>query len=77
MAADNLSIKEPEYMFYQVTVELEIDSEKGGTKTVKEIHLVDAVNPTDVEHKVSQMMDGTMADWKISSMSISKICSVY
>ena len=53
MATDNLSIKEPEYRFYQVTVEIE------------------------VEHKVSQMMDGTMADWKISSMSISKICSVY
>lgn len=75
--ADNLNIREPEHRFYQVTVDVEVDNEKGGTKTLKEIHLVDAVSPTDVELKVSQMMEGTMYEWKISSMSISKICYVY
>ena len=54
-----------------------MDDEKGGTKTVKETHLVDAVNPTDVEKKVTEVMSGTMYDWRISSMSISKIGIVY
>lgn len=34
--AEELSIKEPQYTFYQVTVEIEMDTEKGGTKKVKE-----------------------------------------
>lgn len=54
-----------------------MDNEKGGTKKVKETHLVDAVNPTDVEKKVAEVMDGTMYDWRISSMTISKIGIVY
>ena len=75
--AEELSIKEPQYTFYRVTVEVEMDDEKGGTKTVKETHLVDAVNPTDVEKKVTEVMSGTMYDWRISRMSISKIGIVY
>jgi hypothetical protein len=75
--AEELSIKEPQYTFYQVTVEIEMDTEKGGTKKVKETHLVDAVNPTEVEKKVAEVMDGTMYDWRISSMTISKIGVVY
>lgn len=74
---EELNIREPKSTFYQVAVEIEVENEKGGTKKVKENHLVDAVSPTDVETKVSQMMNGTMYDWRILSMSISKIGIVY
>lgn len=71
-----LNIKEPEHKFYSVVVE--VDTQEGEkVKKMKENHLVDGVNPTDVETKVAQMMDGTMWEWRIVSMSISKISVVY
>lgn len=74
---DELNVKEPQQTFYQVVVEIDTENEKGGVKKLKETHLVDAASPTDVEIKVTQMMDGTMYDWRILSMSISKISVVY
>jgi hypothetical protein len=47
------------------------------TKTVKEIHLIDAVNPTDCEKKLAEAMAGTMYEWKPISVVQSKIQFVY
>lgn len=74
--AEELNERVPDNMFFQVTVEVDTETEKG-IKKVKEIHLVDAVSPADVDAKVAQMMEGTMFSWRISSLSISKISVVY
>ncbi len=63
--------------FYVVTVVVETEDEKGKIKKVKETHLVDAKDPTDVQKKVISMMDGTMFDWDIQSIQLSKISVVY
>ena len=63
--------------FYVVTVVVETEDEKGKIKIVKETHLVDAKDPTDVPRKVISMMDGTMFDWDIQSIQLSKISVVY
>lgn len=73
---EELNERVPDNMFFQVTVEVDTETEKG-IKKVKEIHLVDAVSPADVDAKVAQMMEGTMFAWRISSLSISKISIVY
>ena len=74
---EELNVREPNNMFYMVSVEIEMENEKGGTKKMKEHHLVDAVSPSDVETKVAHVMDGTMFEWRITNMSISKINIVY
>lgn len=64
--------------FYQVVVVVNTeDMETGKAKKVKEIHLVDAVSPTEVETKVTKEMEGTMWEWEIISMTKSKINVVY
>jgi len=53
MEKEELEVLEPQHGFYQVVVEVATeDSETGKVKKVKEVHLVDGVNPTDVESKV-------------------------
>lgn len=63
--------------FYQATVVVETEDEKGKIKKVKETHLVDAKDPQDVQQKVVEMMSGTMFDWDIQSIQLSKISVVY
>lgn len=77
MEKEERTAMEPEFNFYQVVIEKADEDENGKLKKVKEVHLVDGVNCTDVEKKVSEEMDGTLSDWKIVSMQQSKICVVY
>lgn len=63
--------------FYVVTVVVETEDEKGRIKKTRENHLVDAKDPTDVQAKVLEMMKGTMFDWDIASIQLSKISVVY
>jgi len=73
-----IEVIEPQYGFWEVCVEIATeDSETGKIKKVKEIHLVDGVNCSDVEAKVAQEMEGTMWEWKICSAKCSKINCVY
>ena len=68
----------PQYGFFSVTVEiLEDDPETGKIKKVKEEHLVDGRNCTEVEHKVKKDMEGVASDWKIVKCQTSKISVVY
>lgn len=65
-------------VFYSVTVEIqEEDMDTGKIKKVKEEHLVDGSNVTEVEKKVKDQMDGTMSEWKIVKCQTSKISVVY
>ena len=70
--------KTPDNKFYQVNVVVMTeDMETGKVKKTKEIHMIDAVSPTDVETKVAAEMDGTMWEWYIDSMKVSKVNAVY
>ena len=69
---------EPQYGFWEVCVLVnEEDSETGKVKKVKEVHLVDARDPQEVQTKVLEEMKGTMWDWNIESCKKSKINYVY
>ena len=68
----------PQYGFLIGTVEiLEDDPETGKIKKVKEEHLVDGRNCTEVENKVKKEMEGVASDWKIVKCQTSKISVVY
>ena len=70
-------VLEPQYGFFEVTIVTEQEDDNGKVKKVKEVHLVDAVNVTDVEKKVADEMKGTMWDWKIAQVRQSKISLCY
>ena len=54
---------QPEFEFYSVTVQIDQeDPETGKLKKIKEDHLVDGRNVTEVEKKVKDWMEGTMYD---------------
>lgn len=77
MAEENVTLT-PQYEFYSVTVEIqEEDPETAKIKKVKEEHLVDGRNCTEVENKVKSYMEGTMSEWKITKCQVSKIGVVY
>ena len=63
--------------FYTATVQIETEDEKGKIKKTKEQHLVDAKDPSDARMKIIEMMSGTMFDWDITSIQLSKISCVY
>lgn len=63
--------------FFTVTIQIESENEKGKVKKIKEVHLVEGVSPSDVETKVAKEMEGTMFDWEIVKIEISKITIVY
>ena len=46
-------------------------------KKKKEIHLVDAVDLTDVQRKVTDAMANEMYEWSIKKTVVSDICTVY
>lgn len=78
MSQEEITSMQPEFEFYSVTVQIDQeDPETGKPKKVKEEHLVDGRNVTEVEKKVKDWMNGTMYDWKIIKCSTSKCIAVY
>lgn len=76
--SNEMEVLEPQHGFYQVVIEIATeDSETGKVKKVKEVHLVDGASVGDCEGKVAQEMKGTMWEWKIVSVTTSKISVVY
>lgn len=71
-------VLEAQYGFWEVQIEVEQeDSETGKVKKVKEVHLVDARDPQEVQTKVLEEMKTTMWDWSITSCKKSKVNLVY
>jgi len=68
---------EPVNNFYTVTVSYPVETSSGKMKKVKEVHLVDAIDPTDVHKKVIEIMSDSCEDWEITQMSISPVKVVY
>lgn len=72
-----LNIKEAENSFYQVTVAIKEETDTGKIRKTREVHLVDAKDPIEVQNKVMEAMSGTMAEWEIASITKSKILMAY
>jgi hypothetical protein len=63
------------YFVAKITSDL-LDSESGRVKKVKEEKLVLGYNPTDVETKVTKVYENYTMDWRITSITESKIDEV-
>lgn len=65
------------YNFYDVVVSMIIVDDKGREKKSNEKYLVDASNIVEAEKNVTKLLDGTMSDWEIVSISVSKTKEVW
>ena len=63
--------------FYDVVVSMIIVDDKGREKKSNEKYLVDASNIVEAEKNVTKLLDRTMSDWEIVSISVSKTKEVW
>ena len=63
------------YFVAKITTDM-VDSETGKIKKIREEKLVRGYNPTDVEAKVTKVYENYSMDWRITSISESKIDEV-
>ncbi len=63
------------YFVAKITSDL-LDSESGRVKKVKEEKLVMGYSPTDVEAKITKVYENYTMDWRITSITESKIDEV-
>jgi hypothetical protein len=63
------------YFVAKITTDM-VDSETGKIKKMREEKLVRGYNPTDVEAKVTKVYENYSMDWRITSISESKIDEV-
>ena len=69
---------QPIHKFYTATISFTQEDSNGKIKKVKETHLVDAVDPSDVQNKVIKAMDQELIDdYEITQISLSNILFVY
>lgn len=68
----------PKYnRYYEVLVSLEIEDDKGRIKKQNVKYLVDAADTTMAEKNTIKLMEGTMYDWEIVGINLSKIKEVF
>ena len=63
--------------FYDVVVSMIIVDDKGKEKKSNVKYLVDASNIVEAEKNVTKLLYGTMSDWEIVSISVSKTKEVW
>jgi hypothetical protein len=63
------------YFIAKLTID-SVDSESGKVKKVREEKLVLGYSPTDVESKVTKVYEHYTMDWRITSITESKIDEV-
>lgn len=69
---------QPIHKFYTATITYSLEDSNGKIKKVKETHLVDAVDPSDVQTKVIKAMENELIeDYEIVQISLSNILYVY
>lgn len=69
---------QPINKFYTATITYSSEDSSGKIKKIKETHLVDAVDPSDVQNKVIKVMDQELVDeYEITQISLSNIMYVY
>lgn len=65
-----------EKQYYKCVVKVEYENDKGQVKVKKEEYLVNAVNATDVEKQISEEMEGSMGEWEVVQIALTKILAV-
>ncbi len=69
---------QPINKFYTATISFTQEDSNGKVKKVKETHLVDAVDPADVQAKVIKAMDDELIDeYEITQIALSNVVYVY
>ena len=69
---------QPINKFYTATISFTQEDSNGKIKKVKETHLVDAVDPADVQAKVIKAMDDELIDeYEITQIALSNVVYVY
>ncbi len=63
------------YFIAKITTDI-VDTDTGKVKKVREEKLVRGFSPTDVEAKVTKVYENYSMDWRITSISESKIDEV-
>jgi hypothetical protein len=63
------------YFIAKITTDM-VDTETGKVKKMREEKLVRGYSPTDVEAKVTKVYENYTMDWRITSISESKIDEV-
>jgi hypothetical protein len=63
--------------YYEVTVSIESEDDKGRIKKQNVKYLVDAADTTMAEKNTMKLMEGTMFDWEIIGINLSKIKEVF
>lgn len=67
----------PENKFYEVSVKFEIEDNRGKIKREVKKYLIDAQDIPQAEKNTFKLLEGTMYDWEIISISVSKISEIY
>ena len=67
----------PENKFYEVVVCISEEDHKGRIKKNNCKYLIDAADTNQAEKNTMKLMEGTMSDWEIISISVSKIKEIY
>ena len=68
----------PKYgRYYEVIVSIEAEDEKGKLKKQSVKYLIDAVDTAMAEANTLKLMEGTMGDWEIIGINLSKIKEVF
>ena len=69
---------QPINKFYTATITYSQEDASGKVKKAKETHLVDAIDPADVQTKVIKAMnDELIDDYEITQISLSNIMYIY
>lgn len=63
--------------FYEVTVCTLTEDNKGKIKRTNTKYLIDAADTNQAEKNTFKLMEGTMFDWEIVSITLSKIKEIY
>ena len=67
----------PQNKFYEVSVKIEFEDNKGRIKKEVKKYLIDAADTNQAEKNTIKLMEGTMGDWEIVGINLSKICEIY
>lgn len=63
--------------YYEVTVSIEAEDNKGRLKKQSVKYLIDAADTAMAEKNTMKLMEGTMFDWEIVGINLSKIKEIY
>lgn len=67
----------PKNKFYEVSVSISIEDNKGRIKKNVVKYLVDGADTAQAEKNTYKLMEGTMDDWEIIGINRSKIQEIY